>query len=106
MSDEAIGLTLLAVKLRRPSSYRAWNRCAIAPFSLRATEVRATAMDKDRIKGSAQQHKGAAKEGIGKMLGDEKMKAEGKMDKVEGKARNAIGSAKDAVRDAGKPKHH
>ena len=43
---------------------------------------------------------------FGKMLGDEKMKTEGKMDKVEGKARNAIGSAKDAVRDAGKPKHH
>jgi len=70
------------------------------------TQVRAIAMDKDRVKGMAQQHKGAAKEGIGKILGDEKMKAEGKMDKVEGKGRTAVGSVKDAVRDGGKPKHH
>jgi uncharacterized protein YjbJ (UPF0337 family) len=63
-------------------------------------------MDKDRVKGAAQQHKGAAKQGIGKILGDEKLKAEGKVDKAEGKLRNAVGSAKDAVRDMAKPKHH
>ena len=34
-------------------------------------------MDKERIKGMAQQAKGAAKEGAGKALGDEKLKAEG-----------------------------
>ncbi len=62
-------------------------------------------MDKERIKGSAQQQKGAVKVGLGKILGDEKLKAEGKMDKVEGKVRNAVGSAKDAVRDMNKPKH-
>ena len=61
-------------------------------------------MDKERIKGMAQQGKGAMKEGAGKALGDEKMKAEGKMDKMEGKVRNAIGGMKDAMRDAGK--HH
>ena len=59
-------------------------------------------MDKERIKGMAQQGKGAMKEGAGKALGDEKMKAEGKMDKMEGKVRNAIGGMKDAMRDAGK----
>jgi uncharacterized protein YjbJ (UPF0337 family) len=63
-------------------------------------------MDKDRVKGMAQQHKGAVKEGAGKILGDEKMKAEGKMDKAEGKVRNAVGSAKDAIRDMDKPRHH
>jgi len=63
-------------------------------------------MDKERIKGSAQQQKGAAKEGLGKILGDEKLKAEGKMDKAEGKIRNTVGGAKDAVRDMSKPKHH
>ena len=62
-------------------------------------------MDKERIKGSAQQHKGAAKEGLGKILGDEKLKTEGKMDKAEGKVRNAVGGAKDAIRDLNKPKH-
>ena len=60
-------------------------------------------MDKDRIEGMAQQGKGAVKEAAGKILGDEKLKAEGKMDKVEGKLRNAVGGAKDAVRDASKP---
>ena len=57
-------------------------------------------MDKDRVKGSAQQMKGGMKEATGKALGDEKLKAEGKMDKVEGKLRNTVGSAKDALRDA------
>ena len=46
-------------------------------------------MDKERMKGVAQQQKGAVKEGLGKILGDEKLKAEGKMDKAEGKVRNA-----------------
>jgi uncharacterized protein YjbJ (UPF0337 family) len=63
-------------------------------------------MDKDRIKGIAQQQKGAAKEGLGKLLGDEKLKAEGKMDKAEGRVRNAVGSTKDAIRDLNKPKPH
>jgi len=62
-------------------------------------------MDKERIKGVAQQQKGAVKEGLGKILGDEKLKAEGKMDKAEGKVRNAVGGAKDAIRDLNKPKH-
>jgi len=59
-------------------------------------------MDKERIKGMAQQGKGAVKEGAGKVFGDEKLKAEGKMDKIEGKVRSAVGGMKDAVRDAGK----
>ena len=59
-------------------------------------------MDKDRVKGMAQQGKGAMKEAAGKVMGDEKLKAEGKMDKMEGKFRNAVGGVKDAIRDAGK----
>ena len=59
-------------------------------------------MDKDRIKGMAQQGKGAMKEAAGKAMGDEKLKAEGKMDKLEGKIRNTVGGMKDAIRDADK----
>jgi uncharacterized protein YjbJ (UPF0337 family) len=59
-------------------------------------------MDKDRIKGMAQQGKGAVKEAAGKAMGDEKLKADGKMDKAEGKVRNAVGGLKDAVREAGR----
>ena len=57
-------------------------------------------MDKDRIKGSADQAKGAIKDAAGKITGDAKLEAEGKMDKLKGKAENAIGGAKDAAREA------
>ena len=59
-------------------------------------------MDKDRVKGIVQQATGKIKEDAGKLLGDEKLKAEGKMDQVEGKVRNAVGGLKDAARDADK----
>ena len=45
-------------------------------------------MDKDRIKGSAQQAKGKVKEVAGKLTGDAKLKAEGKADKAAGKVQN------------------
>jgi uncharacterized protein YjbJ (UPF0337 family) len=55
-------------------------------------------MDKDRIKGSAQQAKGTVKEVAGKITGDAKLEAEGKSDKVAGKVRNAVGGVKDSLR--------
>jgi uncharacterized protein YjbJ (UPF0337 family) len=62
-------------------------------------------MDKERTKGMAQQAKGSMKETAGKAMGDEKLKAEGKMDKMEGKMRNTVGGAKDAMRETSQ-KHH
>lgn len=55
-------------------------------------------MDKDRIKGSANQAKGAIKEAAGKVTGDAKLEAEGKSDKIAGKVQNAVGGMKDALR--------
>ena len=55
-------------------------------------------MDKDRIKGEAQQAKGAVKEAAGKVTGDTKLQAEGKADKAAGKVQNAIGGLKDTLR--------
>jgi uncharacterized protein YjbJ (UPF0337 family) len=55
-------------------------------------------MDKDRIKGSAQQAKGTLKEVAGKVLGDAKLEAEGKSDKAGGKVQNALGGLKDTLR--------
>lgn len=55
-------------------------------------------MDKDRIKGSAQQAKGAVKEVAGKIAGDAKLEAEGESDKVAGKVQNAVGGLKDSLR--------
>ena len=55
-------------------------------------------MDKDRIKGSAEQAKGKVKEVVGKVMGDAKTEAEGKADQVKGKVRNTVGGLKDALR--------
>jgi uncharacterized protein YjbJ (UPF0337 family) len=55
-------------------------------------------MDKDRIKGSAQQAKGAIKEVAGKAMGDAKLEADGKVEKTAGKVQNAVGGLKDALR--------
>ena len=54
--------------------------------------------DEDRIKGSANQAKGAVKETAGKALGDSKLETEGKADKVKGKVQNAVGGLKDALK--------
>ncbi len=56
-------------------------------------------MDRDRIKGSADQAKGAVKDAAGKITGDQKLQAEGKADKVKGKVESAVGGAKDSMRD-------
>lgn len=55
-------------------------------------------MDKDRIKGSAQQAKGTIKEVAGKVTGDTKLEAEGKADRFAGKVQNAVGGLKDTLR--------
>lgn len=59
-------------------------------------------MDKDRIDGAAKNLGGKAKEAAGKVLGDEKLKAEGRTDQMTGKIQNAVGGAKDAIRDTDK----
>jgi len=57
-------------------------------------------MDKEHAKGFAEKTKGTVKEKAGKMTGDKKMEAEGKMKKAKGSAHNMAGDVKDAVRDA------
>ena len=42
-------------------------------------------MDKDRIKGTVEQAKGAVKEGVGKAAGDPKLEVEGRNEKAAGK---------------------
>jgi uncharacterized protein YjbJ (UPF0337 family) len=55
-------------------------------------------VDKDRIKGSANQAAGKAKEWTGKVTGDKKTEAEGKADQLKGKVQNTVGGLKDAIR--------
>ena len=70
-----------------------------SPFEYRDKESGERDMDKDRIKGAAEQAKGKIKEVAGKVTGDNKTEAEGKADRVRGKVRNAVGGLKDAARD-------
>jgi uncharacterized protein YjbJ (UPF0337 family) len=76
--------------------YRFDSRGA-GPFRLR-NENKENVMDKDRIAGSAKQVIGGIKETTGKVVGDAKLKADGKAEKVEGKIQNAIGGIKDALK--------
>jgi uncharacterized protein YjbJ (UPF0337 family) len=69
-----------------------------AAVILEPTTARIQQMDKDRIKGSAEQAKGAVKESAGKIFGDKKLETEGKTDKAAGKMQNAVGGLKDAMR--------
>ena len=56
-------------------------------------------VDHDRVSGSAKSTMGSVKEGAGKVLGDTKLQAEGKMDKAEGRVQNTFGGAKDTLRE-------
>ena len=56
-------------------------------------------MNNDRVEGAAKQAKGAIKDATGKVLGDAKLQAEGKSDKLSGKVQNAVGGIKDAAKE-------
>ena len=57
-------------------------------------------MDKNKIVGSLREAKGAAKQAIGKAVGDVKLESDGKAEQAVGKVQNAIGGLNDAVKDA------
>lgn len=57
-------------------------------------------VDENRVEGAWDKAKGAVKEGVGNLTGDEKMKAEGMADKAKGKTESAVGGLKDTARDA------
>ena len=82
----------MIIKVERPS--------ALGRF-LNVRESKETNMvDKDRVEGSAKNIGGKIKEGFGKLTGDSKTEAEGKMDQTEGRVQNTVGGIKDSVRDA------
>ena len=56
-------------------------------------------VDSDRTEGSMKQMGGSVKEGVGNLVGDQKMKREGQADQTEGKLQNSWGSAKDKARE-------
>ena len=57
-------------------------------------------MDKDEIKGKAEQAKGIAKEKIGRAIDDPDLEAEGTVDRAAGKIREGVGEVKDKAKRA------
>lgn len=57
-------------------------------------------MDKEHVKGAVDKASGAAKDAIGKVTGDSKLRAEGAIDKAKGAARDVVGDVKDGVKKA------
>jgi uncharacterized protein YjbJ (UPF0337 family) len=54
-------------------------------------------MDREHIKGATDKAKGAIKETAGKMTGDEKLRAESKLDRAKGAAHKVAGDMKEAT---------
>ncbi len=57
-------------------------------------------MDKEHLKGEAKKAEGHIKEGAGKLTGNHKLEAEGKVNQAEGEIRKKVGDVKDGVRKA------
>ena len=57
-------------------------------------------MDKEHVKGAADKASGAAKDAAGKVTGNDKLRAEGAIDKAKGDLRQGLGDAKDGMRKA------
>jgi len=57
-------------------------------------------MNKHQVKGRVTEAKGMIKEAAGKLVGNEKLQAKGKVQKVLGQAEAKIGDIKQDVKDA------
>jgi uncharacterized protein YjbJ (UPF0337 family) len=57
-------------------------------------------MDREHIKGAADKAKGAIEDTAGKLTGDKRLQAVGKLDKAKGAAHSAAGDVKEAIRKA------
>ena len=57
-------------------------------------------MNKEHVKGAADNVAGKTKEVVGHATGSKKLEAEGKVDQVKGAVHNAVGGAKDAGKEA------
>jgi len=57
-------------------------------------------MSTNRVEGAIDKGVGAAKEAIGKATGNERLEAEGLVQKAKGDIQNKVGQAQDAIGDA------
>jgi uncharacterized protein YjbJ (UPF0337 family) len=99
-----------STRRRRPiqGNVNAWNirRFVIVASSIAApprddwTEGNAMSSTTDKIKGAANEALGKAKQGLGDVTNNDKMKADGAAQELKGKAQSTVGDAKGAVKSA------
>jgi uncharacterized protein YjbJ (UPF0337 family) len=61
--------------------------------------IKGIIMNKDQVKGRADQASGKAKEVAGRVVGNERLEAEGLGDQAKGKAQAGYGDAKENIKD-------
>ena len=64
------------------------------------TEEVYTVVDKDKVKGKAEQLKGKVEQAVGKATGSEETQARGEVDEAKGKAREKVADVKGEVKAA------
>ncbi|WP_037154277.1 CsbD family protein [Rhizobium freirei] len=57
-------------------------------------------MDRNRVVGAAKEVRGSIKEAAGKLIGNDRLRFRGAVEKVEGKILVKVGKTKDAVKKA------
>jgi len=89
------------------SNVKAWNiRPTVTVLSVSCgvaagrQEDNAMSSTTDKIKGAANEALGKAKQGLGDVTGNDKMKAEGAAQELKGKTQSTVGDAKDTVKSA------
>jgi uncharacterized protein YjbJ (UPF0337 family) len=68
------------------------------PSETSTTYERSKIMNKDHVKGAAEQLKGKVNEAVGKATGNTKQEVKGDLQQAAGEARKSVGDAKDALK--------
>jgi uncharacterized protein YjbJ (UPF0337 family) len=88
-----------AVQRLKSAASLALNQTAARVLSLSGTATtRMTAMDENRVAGTARNLGGKVQEGAGHLAGDVKTELEGKLNQAAGSAQEMYGQARDAAR--------
>jgi uncharacterized protein YjbJ (UPF0337 family) len=76
------------------------QNAACRPFPGTRYQEQVMNMNKDQVKGHVKEAKGTIKEIAGKLVGNEKLEKEGKVQKIVGEAQAKVGDIKENVKDA------
>jgi uncharacterized protein YjbJ (UPF0337 family) len=94
----AINDELRGVTRRLPQS----SNTACRPFTGISFQEQVMSMNKDQVKGRVKEAEGKTKEVTGKLVGNERLEAKGKVEKILGKAQAKFGDVKQDVKDTNK----